>query len=180
MNLPKRDEIKKLYRDEASESGMEAELKHQLLKRGIRAEQQYKIGPFFVDFALPEFKIAIEYDGADYHLDIEKDEARDSYLRKQGWDVVRIALKKHLRSVKVNGEVPIISLGEEYGVRMDEEHYIWDLIAKHVKNLMFKNRDYMVRYSAGIENESGGFQSVKNNLKDAFDRLYNKATNGMV
>lgn len=37
---------------------------------------QYPIGGFFVDFANPRAKVAIECDGAAFHLDKSKDEAR--------------------------------------------------------------------------------------------------------
>lgn len=52
---------------------------------------QYPIGKFFVDFANPLAKVAIECDGFQYHLDKEKDRERDDLLAEFGWTVYRIS-----------------------------------------------------------------------------------------
>lgn len=51
---------------------------------------QYPIAGFFVDFANPKARVAIERDGAAFHLDKEKDAARDATLAALGWTVYRI------------------------------------------------------------------------------------------
>lgn len=51
---------------------------------------QFPIGNVFVDFANPVAKVAIECDGAAYHLDVEKDRKRDARLQALGWTVYRI------------------------------------------------------------------------------------------
>ena len=51
---------------------------------------QYPIFNFFVDFANPVAKVAIECDGAAFHKDKAKDAARDLRLRSDGWLVYRI------------------------------------------------------------------------------------------
>lgn len=51
---------------------------------------QYPVGRFFVDFANPCAKVAIECDGAAYHQDKAKDAARDQQLAAMGWTVHRI------------------------------------------------------------------------------------------
>ena len=51
---------------------------------------QFSIGNVFVDFANPVAKVAIECDGAAYHLDVEKDRRRDAKLQALGWTVYRI------------------------------------------------------------------------------------------
>lgn len=51
---------------------------------------QYPIGRYFVDFANPKAKVAIECDGAAYHTDWKKDAARDAELEAVGWTVHRI------------------------------------------------------------------------------------------
>lgn len=61
----------------------------------IRAENlilypQYPTEGFFVDFANPAAKVAIECDGREFHLDKEKDAARDKKLAAAGWHVYRI------------------------------------------------------------------------------------------
>lgn len=50
---------------------------------------QYVIGPFWADFALPDYKLVIELDGATYHQDKEKDRRRDAFMKKKGWKVLR-------------------------------------------------------------------------------------------
>lgn len=51
---------------------------------------QYPIAGFFVDYANPVAKVAIECDGKYWHLDAEKDEKRDKKLSDMGWTVYRI------------------------------------------------------------------------------------------
>lgn len=50
---------------------------------------QYPVGRFFVDFGNPVAKVAIECDGAAWHLDKDKDAARDEALKAMGWTVYR-------------------------------------------------------------------------------------------
>jgi len=52
---------------------------------------QFPVGRFFVDFANPVAKVAIECDGQAFHLDKEKDAKRDAELRNAGWHVYRIS-----------------------------------------------------------------------------------------
>jgi hypothetical protein len=52
---------------------------------------QYPVGRFFVDFANPVAKVAIECDGYHYHLDKAKDRDRDEILARMGWTVYRIS-----------------------------------------------------------------------------------------
>jgi hypothetical protein len=51
---------------------------------------QYPVCGVFVDFGNPVAKVAIECDGAAYHLDKEKDARRDRMLGNDGWRVYRI------------------------------------------------------------------------------------------
>jgi len=52
---------------------------------------QYPVGRYFVDFANPVAKVAIECDGWKYHQDLEKDVTRQRAIESQGWTVYRIA-----------------------------------------------------------------------------------------
>lgn len=65
---------------------------HDIRECGAVLYPQYPVGRFFVDFANPVAKVAIECDGADFH-DAEKDAARDKELRSMGWIVYRISGK---------------------------------------------------------------------------------------
>lgn len=51
---------------------------------------QYPVGRFFVDFANPVAKVVVECDGAAYHQDKAKDDARQREIESLGWKVFRI------------------------------------------------------------------------------------------
>lgn len=53
---------------------------------------QIKVGPYRVDFAIPDNKYYIELDGHDFHSSKEQrayDAKRDRYLLSNGWKVIR-------------------------------------------------------------------------------------------
>lgn len=50
---------------------------------------QFPVLNYFLDFAHPGKKIAIEVDGIEFH-NIEKDRKRDLMLKSKGWRVIRI------------------------------------------------------------------------------------------
>ncbi len=52
---------------------------------------QYPVLNFFLDFANPVAKVAIECDGFAFHQDKEKDASRDQRLMDAGWTVYRIS-----------------------------------------------------------------------------------------
>lgn len=60
-------------------------------QEGLVMYPQYPVAGFFLDFANPLLKVAIECDGAAYHLDKAKDAARDAKLNSLGWVVYRIS-----------------------------------------------------------------------------------------
>lgn len=55
---------------------------------GLPFYPQYPVGPFFVDFADPVMRMAIECDGKQWH-DARKDAARDAEIKSLGWSVNR-------------------------------------------------------------------------------------------
>lgn len=55
---------------------------------------QYPVGRFFVDFANPRAKVAIECDGAAYHQDKAKDAKRQDEIEAMGWTVYRLTGKE--------------------------------------------------------------------------------------
>jgi Protein of unknown function (DUF559) len=62
----------------------------------IRAESavfypQFPVGPYFVDFGNPVAKVAVECDGAEWHLDSAKDAKRQRQIEAMGWAVYRIS-----------------------------------------------------------------------------------------
>jgi very-short-patch-repair endonuclease len=73
----------------------EAHLAEELTRRGVSYRQEYRIGPFFADFYFPQADSVIEVDGATYHTDTEKDEARDRYMLDRV--IVRVVRVRALR-----------------------------------------------------------------------------------
>lgn len=51
---------------------------------------QYPVGRYFVDFANPVARVAIECDGEAFHQDKGKDQRRDDELSELGWKVYRV------------------------------------------------------------------------------------------
>lgn len=54
--------------------------------------QQHRVGRYRLDFAAPDFKLDLEADGR-HHFNPEgalRDALRDSWLRNQGWTVIRV------------------------------------------------------------------------------------------
>jgi very-short-patch-repair endonuclease len=84
--------------DPRAESAPESRVRVALVLAGLAPEPQYEVracGRFVarVDFAWPEAKVALEYEGA-YHFEdgqIVRDEERMDRLRAAGWFVIRIS-----------------------------------------------------------------------------------------
>ena len=71
-------------------TAIEQWLWHDIRALDVVLYPQYPVLGFFVDFANPRAKVAIECDGAQFHTDKEKDAKRDANLRAHGWTVYRI------------------------------------------------------------------------------------------
>lgn len=61
---------------------------------------QYPACGFFLDFAHPKVKVAVECDGKQWHMDRKKDWARDDILRKHGWTVYRLTGRQCFEDTK--------------------------------------------------------------------------------
>lgn len=57
---------------------------------GVVLYPQYPVGRYFVDFANPAAKVAIECDGFAYHQDKERDALRQREIESLGWAVYRL------------------------------------------------------------------------------------------
>ncbi|HAH08561.1 MAG TPA: DNA methyltransferase, partial [Alphaproteobacteria bacterium] len=59
---------------------------------GLHVRRQHPIGPYIADFACGQLMLVIELDGDQHGLDENRrhDEARDDFIREQGWRIVRI------------------------------------------------------------------------------------------
>ncbi|UUL82813.1 endonuclease domain-containing protein [Sphingomonas qomolangmaensis] len=55
-----------------------------------RFTRQLVVGPYIVDFACREARLAIELDGSQHHDAAARDAARTAWLESAGWRVVRL------------------------------------------------------------------------------------------
>jgi len=83
---------------------------------------QFPVGPYFVDFANPKEKVAIECDGAAYHTNKDRDAKRDAWLRSQGWKVYRITGRDCRDGV--DSEEPSKSAARQFMKRVCAAHII--------------------------------------------------------
>jgi len=65
---------------------------------GIVLYPQYPVGRYFVDFANPAARVAIECDGAAYHADEERDQRRQAAIEALGWTVYRFTGRECYRT----------------------------------------------------------------------------------
>lgn len=78
------------------ESYIEKRLYNELKKNGFNPIPQVKCGPYRIDLALYEYRLAIECDGKAYHSTPEQkkhDARKNHYLKKNGWKVCRLSGK---------------------------------------------------------------------------------------
>src|SRR5277367_4404848 len=55
---------------------------------GLRFRRQVPVGPYIVDFLCIASRLVVEADGSQ-HAESDHDDVRDTYLRSQGWTVLR-------------------------------------------------------------------------------------------
>lgn len=84
-----------------------------LREEGCVMYPNFPVGRFFVDFANPCARIAIECDGAKYHTDVERDAARQREIEALGWTVYRLSGRacKQLDEISEEGVIESYSAG---------------------------------------------------------------------
>lgn len=72
-------------------SPIEFKLYEAMRREGLSPIPQFCIQGYYVDFAFPESRVAVEADGAAYHGSEhrQRDRQRDWVLRRHGWKVLR-------------------------------------------------------------------------------------------
>lgn len=86
----------KIINHHMCESYIEERLYNALKKNGFNPIPQVKCGPYRIDLALYEYKLAIECDGKEWHSTPEQkrhDARKNNYLKKNGWKVCRLSGK---------------------------------------------------------------------------------------
>jgi very-short-patch-repair endonuclease len=71
-----------------------------LLRRspgGVGFRRQHPVGPYVADFYCPAAKLVIEIDGLIHDFTVERDGARDEYIRSLGLSVLRIPASDVMR-----------------------------------------------------------------------------------
>lgn len=65
----------------------------QLARRGLGAKfsRQMPVGPFFADFLCRELKLVIGLDGFSHDVEPQRDAARDLWMKREGFTVLRFA-----------------------------------------------------------------------------------------
>lgn len=89
------------YKDKISsqhmcESYIEERLYNALKNNGFNPIPQVRCGPYRIDLALYEYRLAIECDGKEWHSTPEQkrhDAKKNYYLKKNGWKVCRLSGK---------------------------------------------------------------------------------------
>jgi len=72
-------------------SPIEFQLYEEMRRKGLFPYLQYCIEGYFVDFAFPSVRVAVEADGAAFHGEMQyhHDKQRERIIRRAGWKVMR-------------------------------------------------------------------------------------------
>lgn len=106
---------------------IERSLWHDIRAEGLVLYPQFPVGRYFVDFGNPVWKVAIECDGKQWHVDAQRDAERQASIEALGWSVYRITGKDcHTDTVNTEEENGNLSASLS-AARM----FIRDIAAKH-------------------------------------------------
>jgi very-short-patch-repair endonuclease len=83
-------------REEVGFSIAEVQLAEALMHRKVYFEQQYRVGPYDLDFYFPDDRLCVEVDGSQHLQQQAHDRRRDAYLRERGISTLRITAKATL------------------------------------------------------------------------------------
>jgi very-short-patch-repair endonuclease len=68
---------------------------------GFKFKRQYLIGPYIADFVCVEKKLIVELDGKLHDERVGYDDARDTFLERQGFRVMRFKNDEFLKDVGI-------------------------------------------------------------------------------
>ncbi len=75
----------------------EKALWHRLRDRrlgGLKFRRQHRLGPYFADFYCDEARLVVELDGESHDGRVERDAARDRWMRERGIEVMRVKVRE--------------------------------------------------------------------------------------
>ncbi len=78
------------YRQYRGETSLEKTVRGALEGLDISYIREARMGSYWVDFILPDLRVALEADGDYWHNNRARDKRKDQYLHSQGWAVCRI------------------------------------------------------------------------------------------
>jgi len=84
---------------------------------GARFSRQMPVGPWFADFLCREHRLVIELDGFSHDLQPDRDEARDRWMKDNGYRVLRFsneAVRDNLEGVVLTISMEIERLGTRH------------------------------------------------------------------
>lgn len=70
-----------------AEKALWRRLRHDQL--GVRFRPQHPIGPYIADFVCRPVRLIVEVDGGQHAVDSRRDQSRDTWLKEQGFTVLR-------------------------------------------------------------------------------------------
>jgi len=76
-------------RGSGAKTRIEEEFGFGLEQAGIKAEFNYPVDGFWLDYAVPSIKLGFECDGKYWHQDKDRDKRRDKKLESFGWNITR-------------------------------------------------------------------------------------------
>jgi len=71
-----------------------------VLRTGMKFRRQHPLGPYVLDFACLEPKLAIEIDGSQHLIQTQYDHERDAWLAAQGYLVLRFHANQTLSNTE--------------------------------------------------------------------------------
>jgi hypothetical protein len=77
----------------------------------LACHQQFAVGPYVLDFAWPNLKIALEADGSVHRLEstYRHDQRRDEWLRDHGWLILRVhTTQRHRVAIQVHRVLAVV------------------------------------------------------------------------
>lgn len=72
---------------------------------GVRFNRQMQLGDFYADFLSRSLKLVVECDGHSHDLRTKEDAARDAWMRRQGYTVLRFSNEDVLQETEAVLEV---------------------------------------------------------------------------
>lgn len=159
----------KFKRKGAGKTGIETKMENLLKEMEVEYIPEYNIGRYIVDFALPEWNIAIEADGDYWHKGKEEqDKIRQSIIEEKGWTMLRFSetvINKNIEEVR----------NELYRVLYNHsgQYEMMDLEISSIKNHFSKTPKTLYNFSVEEDESYVAKGFIVHNCGLLFTRTYN-------